>query len=876
MGAPGRGPAPDRADTLEALGRELDLLRCRAAKGSRKPRVSLTELARRIAVPRSTVHTYVSGRALAPADVLDRIVIALGASPAEQAKWAEAWFRVAAGQRDRTGQAQSIGPLPQGDELVRPPVPKPVFVPREVPPASAILTGREKLIGSVTDSVRRGDGAAPSMAVLVGPAGVGKTALAVACAHRLAQAYPDGQLFATLRGTRARPVDPHSVIGRFLRALGVEGERVPDDPDQRLSMYRSVLAETRTLVVLDDVAKADQVRSLLPPTGGCAVLVTSRSRLAALVGAERWTVPALTGEDALALFGRIVGLERVESEPEASTAIVDACGRLPLATCIAAARLAARPDWTLHEFHARLADERGRLNELAVGDLDVRASIGLSYRALPPRTRALFRRLHLNTADWAAWTADTLLGEPANQALDDLVDAHLVEPAGRDRVGQNRFRMHDLVADYARERALAEETPEQLHQAQARLVADWLALADVAHARIPHDLAPADDGPARDAPPEPVRLAAESPGEWFEAERRSLLTVLEHAVGSGASRVIGALAHRVAGFLHWRSYYDEEAAVLHQAISAVRGRVPEDMLVRLLSMLFAACFRAGRIAVLPDITAEALDRAHALGTVELEIRALIDAGKVAGHLCRTEESLDHHRHAVRLARQAGVEETLLLAGLHALACRLWTFGYADQALPLLEEVLAHDRAHPPTMHTSVRLYHHGLALTATRRWDEAHRALCEAYRVHHELDHGHGAAYVEQALADVEIRQGDWASAAIRLDRARRGQQQDGDSDGLAEVLRSTGDLAAAEGRWSDALARTREALAIWRLLPSPIETVRTLARLERLHNRVADHDAAAECRQEYRSMLADLQLGDSCLYLPPLRPADQASSPLL
>lgn len=407
-------------------------------------------------------------------------------------------------------------------------------LPRQLPSVTAALTGRDELIGKICGELRCSTKAMGSVVVLIGPGGVGKTTLALAVAHRLGAEFPDGQLYADLRGIHGIRADPHAVVGRFLRALGLDGARLPDDPDERVALFRSRLAGRRMLIVLDDALSEEQVRPLLSADGGCGVLVTSRRRLGALVGAARWTVPVLAPVDALQLFARVVGTERAGGEPEAATAIVELCGYLPLAVCVAAARLSVRPEWTLEKFRQRLAEQRGGLDELAVGDLDVRASIALSYQSLAPPLRRLFRRLGLSNApEWPAWVAHELVDQSSvaqiGWMLDELAEVHLIEPLGYDAVGQARFRLHNLIGDFAHERALAEDEPEERAAALARLLSGWLGLATEADEQIPYDLIRAPDMDIPSPLPSAASLARDMPSDWFETERRSLVFAIDQA-----------------------------------------------------------------------------------------------------------------------------------------------------------------------------------------------------------------------------------------------------------------------------------------------------------------------------------------------------------
>ncbi len=513
------------------------------------------------------------------------------------------------------------------------------LLPRQLPPATAPPAGRDKLIGEIGAGLARPE----PLVLLVGPGGIGKTTLALGAAHRAVASYPDGQLYADLRGSTPDPADPHDVAARFLRALGVDGSLIPDDPQERLALYRSSLAGTRTLVVLDDAAGEEQVRPLLPGDTGCCTLVTSRRRLGGLVTPARWTVPVLDPADAAELIARVVGPHRAAAEPDAVIAIAALCGWLPLAVCVAAARLAVRPDWTLTEFAATLARERTRLDELAIGDLDVRAGIAVSYEALPPELRILLRRLALASApDWPAWVAGELAATPAAEPLlDRLIDVHLVEPLGHDILGQRRYRLHDLIADFARERLREEEPAPSLAAALTRLLTGWLALAaeadegaghgmlpssglptarptppaaqtdapdaraDAPAARVDASAAPtlvpaaradapwarADVAAARAVVPAEVRAVREAPRAWLEAERAGLVAAVGQACAAalGENAAVGragmvALGENAAVGRAGAVALGENAAV-GQAGAAALGEIAGGLALRLSGFL---------------------------------------------------------------------------------------------------------------------------------------------------------------------------------------------------------------------------------------------------------------------------------------------------
>jgi transcriptional regulator with XRE-family HTH domain len=334
----------------------------------------------------------------------------------------------------------------------------------QLPAAPADFTGRAaesgRLISAITPKL--GLSGVP-LAVVSGLPGAGKTSLALHVAHMVRARFGDGQLWVNLAGTSARSRDPGEVLGELLRALGVPGSQIPPDLAARAGCYRSCLAGRKVLVVADDASDAAQVRPLIPGTAGCAMLVTSRSRLEALAGARLLPLDVMTAEDALGLLGTIVGNERVAAERADADRLAQACGALPLALRIAGAKLATRPSWPLSAMVRELTGAQGRLGELESADMSVRASIASSYQSLTEPTRRAFRLLALlGPADFAEWAVAALLGEAsAARVISELADQSLLTPVGTDRVGEPRYRLHDLLRDFAAERLAGEQEADK-------------------------------------------------------------------------------------------------------------------------------------------------------------------------------------------------------------------------------------------------------------------------------------------------------------------------------------------------------------------------------------------------------------------------------
>ncbi|MFF7789847.1 BTAD domain-containing putative transcriptional regulator [Streptomyces sp. NPDC007991] len=360
------------------------------------------------------------------------------------------------------------------------PAPEPAAVlvrPAQLPATVPDFTGRSAFVRELGDILASAENRVMAVSALAGIGGVGKTTLAVHVAHQARGAFPDGQLYVDLQGAGARAADPETVLGSFLRALGTADTAIPDSLQERAALYRSVLDGRRVLVLLDNARDAAQVRPLLPGTDGCAALVTSRVRMVDLAGAHLIDLDVMSPEEALALFTKIVGEERVASERKAALDVVAACGFLPLAIRIAASRLAARRTWTVSVLAAKLADERRRLDELQAGDLAVKATFELGYGQLEPAQARAFRLLGLaDGPDISLPAAAAVLDLPVEDTedlLEALVDTSLLESAA-----PGRYRFHDLVRLYARACAERDELPpSERGAALSRLLDFYLASA---------------------------------------------------------------------------------------------------------------------------------------------------------------------------------------------------------------------------------------------------------------------------------------------------------------------------------------------------------------------------------------------------------------
>jgi DNA-binding SARP family transcriptional activator len=342
-------------------------------------------------------------------------------------------------------------------------------IPAQLPADVPAFTGRTREL-SVLDHLV-GDGredGPPHVGLLTGGPGVGKTGLAVYWSRRVATRFPHGQLFADLHGhDESEPADTGAVLDGFLRALGVTQDRLPESMAERAALYRSLLDRRKVLVVLDNARSFAQIAPLIPGGGECCVLVTSRGQLGDLIdrhGATRLRLGRLAAGDAVELLGRMVADARVAGDPDGTAQLAELCDRLPLALRVAAARLVAKPHWTIGNLVARLTDPAARLDELSSGEQDVRTRIQASYRELPPKAAMLFGALAALKPDgFDVRTAAAVTGisdRDADGLVETLVDAHLVDVAGRDGTGATRYRLSALLRLFAGERGEIPSYPQ--------------------------------------------------------------------------------------------------------------------------------------------------------------------------------------------------------------------------------------------------------------------------------------------------------------------------------------------------------------------------------------------------------------------------------
>ncbi|MEV0235278.1 BTAD domain-containing putative transcriptional regulator [Nonomuraea sp. NPDC050786] len=675
----------------------------------------------------------------------------------------------------------------------------------QLPPTSADLVVRADVIAAGEARAGSQDADGLPIVMLCGPPGVGKSALAVDLAHRLADRFPDGQLYLRLDGSSpGRPRDPAEMLAELLQSTGTHPASIPDGLEQRSAAMRARFAGRRILLLLDDVADVPQIEPLLPGEARCLVLLTSRRHLVGLPGVDVVQMAPFSDEESRELLGRLIGHARVAREPAAADAIAAACGRLPLALRIAGARLAVRPNWSLARLAARLQDESRRLDELVTDDLAVRPSLELSYEALPEPAATAFRRAGLlNGSDFAAWSLGVLAGVADGEPLvEHLLRANLLEAVGTDVSGEPRYRLHDLLSVYARE-LLADDDPAATRAAARRYMDTLLTLADRCHRKLDghsslDDLRPDPYEPVATLPESQVAELTDAPLRWLLAEHRQLFDAVERACDHGRQAQAAALMDRVTPFLDvyvGRQEIERLLTLIRKAALAagderLAWRAEHNRNGQMLARGFLAEATAGLrrcVDALERLPAP-YEYAHALGALSF---CLLEAGE-------PERAVELAGRAVEAARAAG-EEILLAATLRDLASGLSVLGKYDAARELLDRAVS--IAHRLGANASIANILGRLAGIALRHGDPptARSAVDQAIEALAQTDDPYGAAWLLWLSARTSLAEGRPDDGIGHAVRARARFRQLGDQRGEHLALVTEGEALVALGRGEEA-----------------------------------------------------------------------------
>ncbi|WP_433413763.1 tetratricopeptide repeat protein [Microtetraspora malaysiensis] len=603
-------------------------------------------------------------------------------------------------------------------------------IPAQLPSPVATFTGREAEVERLCTLLT--DGSERAVAIS-GPAGIGKSALALQVAHRISHLFPDGHLYVNLQGSTpdTDPLPTAEVLGRFLRSMGVAAPAILSEPEEAVAIFRSLTHGKRLLILLDNAASAEQVRHLLPGSATCCVLITSRRMLSSIDAASHSQLRGLVPEEAGALLTRLLGADRLDREAQAVAEVIPLCGELPLALSIVAARLLGRPDMSVRALADRLANEQRRLAELEIDDQAVRASFMVSYEDLGDGPAArLFRLLGLlGGPDIGVPVAAALAGLPERRTaelLDHLLESQLVVS---DVPG--RYRMHDLLRLFAQELAMKQESEEARALAVQGAFHCYLATARRAALSVEPLIAWRIDFVPEVLTHSGVPLdSVEAVNAWLDTEIENLVATARQAVAGADPAIAAYLSACLNTPLEQRARWREQLALGHLALEAARstgdlrqaGLGNNDLGWALHALgkpaeALASFDRAleswrpigydtgqalalnGRGAALRSLGRHeesllALEQAsamwHRLGHARHEASCLTGIGLTHQRLGRYSEAIAAHRKALALAREsnARVTEVMALGNLgeaHRLA------GQADEAVTCFREALRLDR-----------------------------------------------------------------------------------------------------------------------------------------------------------------------------------------
>jgi tetratricopeptide (TPR) repeat protein len=756
--------------------------------------------------------------------------------------------------------------------------------PRNLPRRQQLVGRGGELDRLLTSAVTDGPAASViTIEAISGMAGVGKSALALHAAYGLGDRFPDGQIFIDLHthSVTRPPMTPAAGLAALLRAFGIPPHAIPHDLQERIALWRTVLTGKRAVIVLDDAQNSEQVVPLLPDDSASLVLITSRHRLTELPSARPVFVDVLSLDDAVDLFQRLVGTERV-SDTDKVAAVVKRCALLPLAVEIVASRFKARPSWNLDHLLERLSRRPGRLREIRDGHQEMAAAFEMSYNALSAPQRAAFRRLSLHPGpDFGAHAAASIIGEPLDRAerlIEDLLDCHLLqEPRA------NRYRFHDLLAEYAT--SLAEPEGPANTDAFLRLAEYALRAADRADRMLRPHRSRLDPPPAArrvSVPSFPDTAAARA---WIAEELECLLAIEQRARRQGHAAEAAWLAHVLADFADSEGYW-HEAVDMHEAGAAHWRTATEPRAEsRALLALAAAHARAARYPRSAEAAERALTLSRAsnddgsaaealnqLGVLhwhvsEYEAAVTIleealrlrtdnrwDRARILNNLAITYLYMGDHRNALesftealRDLRRAGDRrlEARLLSNIGDLHRRA---GDIESARSAFQEALVLSTASGSEIDRAVIRMNIAGTMTIPAEFDAAVEFHTSSLAVFRRSGDRKNEASALNGLGTLYREVGRHTEAAIHHDAALRLARELGVGDDEAAALRGLGIAAGAAGQFARARAHLEEAATLSLRIGSPDEEALACDALARL---LLNDGRAEEARGLWQRALA-------------------------
>jgi tetratricopeptide (TPR) repeat protein/transcriptional regulator with XRE-family HTH domain len=736
-------------------------------------------------------------------------------------------------------EAAARGPEPaEGAAL-----PVPGGPPRTLPRDIASFTGRGPYLRELLD-MAAGAGGTVAIKAIDGMAGIGKTALAVHAAHRLAGRYRDGQIFLPLHGHTPgqRPVRPADGLASLLLSAGVPPHQIGEGLEARMALWRGWAAGKQLLLVFDDVVSSEQVRPLLPGTAGSLVLVTSRRHLTALEDAQVIRLDSLPADEAALLLSRLAGRPGLDRGDPAIAEITALCGNLPLAIGMLGRQLYHHPAWAPAQAAGYLAAARNRLDTMKTENLSVAAAFDRSYRDLSLGGQRLFRRLGLHPGTgidaWAASALDGTDPETARMLLDALYDQSLLtEPA------PGRYGMHDLIRRHAQDLVTADPATDR-HQALERLMDYYQHTAARADTRLARRTRPVPPATAVAMLPGPALADEGQALAWARAERINLLGCLDYATGTGQHARVSALTAVLAELLRRDGPWADAIARHTVAIAAAQHLGDRSGQAGALSNLGIVRRATGDYSRAAHALERSLNIYRALGDQLGQANALNDLGAVRhltsdhpGAAQALEQALNIYR---ALGEQLGQASALNNLG----NVRRETGDYPGTAQSL-EQALSIYRALGDQLGQANALNNLGIVRRLTGDYPGAAQALEQALNMYRALGDQYGQASARHGLGNVRRLTGDYLGAAQALEQALSISRSLGDRNGEAGALHDLGAALRLTGDYPGAAQALEQALSICRDLGNRNGEAEILNDRGMLHLVCGELGQAGRCHQQ-------------------------------
>jgi tetratricopeptide (TPR) repeat protein len=718
---------------------------------------------------------------------------------------------------------------------------------RTLPRDTSAFTGRTQELDQLAAAVcgTPAAGGVVGIYAVDGMAGIGKTAFAVHAAHQLAGRFPDGQIFLRLHGHTAgqQPVDPAGALATLLLTTGVAPQQIPPGLEARSAAWRSHLAGKKVLVVLDDAAGSDQVRPLLPGAAGCLVLVTSRRRLTALEEAAPVSLGTLPPAEAADLLVRLARRPVLQPADAAVTEVTGLCGYLPLAIQLVAAGLRHHPAWTVSGVAAELGSARDRLAAMQAEDISAAAAFDLSYQDLTAGQQRLFRRLGMHPgADIDAYAAAALDGtdlQATRRCLGELHDHNLIAEPSR-----GRYRLHDLLREYARARAAADD-PDDQQAAIGRLLDYYLHTAVAASQQIAWRTSVAGSPPPGPAPAWAPELRTEEQAiAWLGTERANL-----HAC-AGYATAHGRLAHAVwipvatSGYLHIQGHWNEAASLSRAALAAARTTGDRQGQAWALLQLSMVQHLTGDYPAAAASSARALELFGDLGDRRGQAWTLSQLSMVQHLTGDYPAAAASSARALELSRDLGDRRGQAWALLQLSTVRHLTGDYpaaaasSARALELFSDL--GDR------HSQAwALLQLSMVQWLTGDYPAAAASSARALELFSDLGDRRGQAGALQQLGAVQRLTGDCPAAAASVARALELSRDLGDRRGQAGASINMGKVLFLSSAYREARTYFAQGLRIARDISTPVEEAEALEGIGRCHVQEGNPgQGAADLRQ--------------------------------